>query len=480
MFDDMPDDWREAIDEITADWTESLDDLIGKHTEAEFLKHAAAAGANFDLVQTEALKKLIAEDVGFIAATNKEIAKSLITDIEQLLIVKGDWASAKEAVFDHINKVFSGQEKIVIDNIGKSVKRVVLDKELGHAVIRDFVVKRKWVGNIDAYSDMVARSLSQKARSMGDFEGYRTTYGIIGWRRMSSLGGKTCGICASLHGRDYYFTGDRASILPDDDGFMFEPHPNGYCYQTPIYDDWVGIKNLSDSQLDDHVKQWKIDNKIAIPNLKRVPTTYGRIVAPDRFIPISTADVAFNEFVYGGPTDKYDTRTDLSRDELRAVSQYNGAAYREINQTAAGKYDPAFDYTLDELTSQINNLDSVIAKSILNEDVVLYRGLYPHVAEDLIKAGGRKNLGFASTTMDPQKTRYYMNLGVALEESNIKYVMVMERKKGQTGLFISKTEYEVLLPRNLEYKVTKIVDVDTMHFISGDDQNVKMIFVEAV
>jgi len=277
MFDDMPDDWREAIDKITADWTQSLDDLIQKHTEAEFLKHAASVGANFDLVQTEALEKLIAEDVGFIGATNKKIADSLINDIEQLLIVKGDWASAKEAVFEHINNVFSGQEKIVIDNIGKSVKRVVLDKELGHAVIRDFVVQRKWVGNIDAYSDMVARSLSQKARTMGDLEGYRTTSGIVGWRRMSSLGGKTCGICASLHGRDYYFAGDRASILPDDDGFMFEPHPNGYCYQTPIYDDWTGLKNLSESDLDAHLDRWKIDNPtVSIPNLKRVPTDYGR------------------------------------------------------------------------------------------------------------------------------------------------------------------------------------------------------------
>lgn len=274
----MPDDWKDAVKKMTDDWSDNLEDLMVKHSEEEFLKHAASTGVNFNLIQTEALEKLVLEDVGFVAQTNKKIGQSIIDDIEKILITKGDWASVKESVLEHVNKVFSGQEKIVIDNIGKQVKRVVLDTELGHVVLKDFTVKRKWTGNINAYSDMVAKSLSQKARTMGDLEGYRTTTGIIGWRRMSSLGGKTCELCASLHGRAYYFAGEGVDALPSDDGLMFEPHPNGYCYQTPIYDEWTGLKNLNETQLDDHLERWKVDTKSPIKNLKRVPDKYGRPV----------------------------------------------------------------------------------------------------------------------------------------------------------------------------------------------------------
>lgn len=273
----MPDDWRDVVKKITDDWSDNLEDLMVKHSEAEFLKHAASTGVNFNLIQTEALKKLVLEDVGFVAQTNKKIGQSIIDDIEKLLITKGDWASAKDAVLEHVDNVFSGQEKIVIDNIGKQAKRAVLDAELGHVVLKDFTVKRKWTGNVDAYSDMVAKSLSQKARTMGDLEGYRTTTGIIGWRRMSSLGGRTCELCASLHGRAYYFAGEGVDTLPSDDGLMFEPHPNGFCYQAPIYEEWTGLKNLNEIELDDHLARWKIDTKSPIKNLKRVPDKYGRI-----------------------------------------------------------------------------------------------------------------------------------------------------------------------------------------------------------
>lgn len=293
-----PPDWQDAVQKITDDWSDSLETLMLKHSEEEFLKHAASTGVNFNLIQTDALKKLVLEDVGFVAQTNKKIGQSLIDDIEKILIVKGDWASAKEAVAEHINKVFSGQEKIIIDNVGKSVKRVVIDKKLGHAVLKEFIVKRKWAGNIDAYSDMVARSLSQKARSMGDFEGYRTTTGIVGWRRMSSLGGKTCEICASLHGRAYYFAGEGVDTIPDDDGLMFEPHPNGFCYQTPIYDDWTGLKNLNETHLDDQVERWKIDTKSQFKDLKRVPTDYGRIVeAPITLMPSFLSDASAERII---------------------------------------------------------------------------------------------------------------------------------------------------------------------------------------
>jgi len=46
----------------------------------------------------------------------------------------------------------------------------------------------------------------------------------------------------------------------------------------PIYDDWTGLKNLNETQLDNQLERWKVDTKSPIKNLKRVPDEYGRIV----------------------------------------------------------------------------------------------------------------------------------------------------------------------------------------------------------
>ena len=472
----MPDDWRDVVKKITDDWSDNLEDLMVKHSEAEFLKHAASTGVNFNLIQTEALKKLVLEDVGFVAQTNKKIGQSIIDDIEKLLITKGDWASAKDAVLEHVDNVFSGQEKIVIDNIGKQVKRAVLDAELGHVVLKDFTVKRKWTGNVNAYSDMVAKSLSQKARTMGDLEGYRTTTGIIGWRRMSSLGGKTCELCASLHGRAYYFAGDAVDTLPSDDGLMFEPHPNGFCYQAPIYEEWTGLKNLNEIELDDHLARWKVDTKSPIKNLKRVPSEYGRGIPKDIYIaPIpNVVDKLTLEPVDVTDMTGYKARDDLTFDEEIAVTKYMGYGYQQINRSAAGRTTTSMKYTKEQVEDYIVGIDSAIKKSTVDRDMVLYRGIKTHRAEELIQNGSITQQGFMSTSMSPIEA-FEFTKGVGEDFHNI---LVMEREKGSLGLFINDIEKEILLPRDTGYKLTKVVHVKDIDIEGFERENVRLLFVE--
>ena len=483
MSDGMPDDWRDVVKKITDDWSDNLEDLMLKHSEEEFLKHAASTGVNFNLIQTEALEKLVLEDVGFVAQTNKKIGQSIIDDIEKLLITKGDWASAKDAVLEHVNNVFSGQEKIVIDNIGKQVKRAVLDAELGHVVLKDFTVKRKWTGNVNAYSDMVAKSLSQKARTMGDLEGYRTTTGIIGWRRMSSLGGKTCQLCASLHGRAYYFAGEGVDTLPSDDGLMFEPHPNGFCYQAPIYEEWTGLKNLNEIELDDHLERWKIDTKSPIKNLKRVPINYGRRVVPKKediatFLTIEAIETATIKPPKQLEIEDYDRRSDLDKWQTESVSEYVKGGNNQINRSLAGKPTDIIKYSDDQCSMHAANIESAIVDSIIPEDVTLYRGIHSHVADDLIKTGSRTNWGFTSTSYDPIDTIGFMKESVGPDGWN--NLLIMNRPKGTTGLFVDSMENEIILPSAMKYKMTKVVEVDKVNIGSTEVNRVRMIFVEEI
>ena len=486
----MPDDWKDGVRDIVDEWGLELSDTIAKDTNEEFVKRISTMGVDMNLVQTDALDKLILNDVGFIAKTNKQIGESIISDVEKLLIEKGDWASAKESVLKHVEDVFSGEEKIVINNIGKTSKRVFVDTALGHAVIRDATVQRAWSGNIQAYSDMVAKSLSQKARQMGDIEAYRMTNGIVGWRRMSSLSGRTCNICASLHGRAYYFSGVGYNGMPDDDGMMFEPHPNGYCYQVPIYDEWTGIKNRSDDMLDADLDSWKIQNEHSMSNLVRVGQMPTDTVQTDFIekLMFETEHTEYRELEgqeyvrFRANFEKY--KKSLPPDEYEALLRYTDANYRGINgYLQVGNIDmmPEGGGSLDDVKRWIDSLDNMVAKQTFDEDKVIYRGIAQDIADEFVDNGTMQYNGFTSVTDSYSIAADFSSIQNKYSklDSGRRDVMIIKGKKGQQAFDVGEGANEYILKRNTKFKILKVENVDQLEIMGGyAQQNIRLIYCE--
>ncbi|MDY0266327.1 MAG: ADP-ribosyltransferase [Methanimicrococcus sp.] len=102
------------------------------------------------------------------------------------------------------------------------------------------------------------------------------------------------------------------------------------------------------------------------------------------------------------------------------------------------------------IESNIQNIDSAIQKSKADREYTIYRGIKD---TDWLKekyiGGTFTEKAFGSFTLDVNK---------ALEYSNFENPIVLhfEIKKGMNVLYMDENESEMLLPRDLTYKIKKI------------------------
>ena len=137
-------------------------------------------------------------------------------------------------------------------------------------------------------------------------------------------------------------------------------------------------------------------------------------------------------------------------------------------------------FSRENVEEYITNIDSAISKSVIDKDMVLYRGIHPHVADDLLKTGGRENLGFTSTTYDPKEAIYFMK-EAKIAPTDWNNLIIIRKHKGSKGLYVNAEEAEIILPRNLKYKVTRVVESDSAKL--GDARAIdrlRLIYVEEI
>lgn len=143
-------------------------------------------------------------------------------------------------------------------------------------------------------------------------------------------------------------------------------------------------------------------------------------------------------------------RTELSREEKTAISDYTSELYEDINESLRKGAVPS------GLKSTIQTLDRAIAKSTIPHDVTLFRGVQSRRLLDKAVANGSPSftdLGFSSTSISH-------NTAAGFTPEDRPVMLAIRVKKGQKGAFLGKNlsaepaENEVLLPRNARFTIT--------------------------
>lgn len=131
--------------------------------------------------QERAIKKLSAEHFGYITEFNRQMGEQLKDHAREILQQEGGY----KEITEYIEKVLDGSENVVIDNVGKTKKIIQVGKD-GTLSEVEKVITRKYVTNVNAYSDMLGRTATHSAWAEGRAVGHQKL-GFRFWRYISVL-----------------------------------------------------------------------------------------------------------------------------------------------------------------------------------------------------------------------------------------------------------------------------------------------------
>ena len=148
-------------------------------------------------------------------------------------------------------------------------------------------------------------------------------------------------------------------------------------------------------------------------------------------------------------------RSGMSFDEEMTISRYTQSGYERSNGYLRGKAELS-EYDLKEVKDDIPRLDAVLNRSIVPEDVVVYRGakLSKSTLKQFEPGSTFTDAGFISSTLTPTVAEKFAGEKGVIMEIGI--------PKGSHGLYIGvrgltafPTESEFLLPRSSTFKVVE-------------------------
>lgn len=131
-------------------------------------------------VQKNAIKRLSAEHFGYISEFNKAVGEQIKDKAKDLLTQEKGYAEISKEIKEYATQVFEGQEKVTINNVGKTRKVVQVGKD-GTLKEVEKVITRPYTTNVNAYSDMLARTATHTAWEQGRASEYQRM-GFRKWR----------------------------------------------------------------------------------------------------------------------------------------------------------------------------------------------------------------------------------------------------------------------------------------------------------
>lgn len=105
------------------------------------------------------------------------------------------------------------------------------------------------------------------------------------------------------------------------------------------------------------------------------------------------------------------------------------------------------------------SLDSAEDASVLKSDKTLYRGISPGLTEIVISSSEYSEPAFASTSYD---ISFCLDAFCTRGEDGYKNILVAGMDAGEHALYINEDEREFLLPRGMDWMVTKITEIDNL------------------
>jgi hypothetical protein len=274
--------------------------LAGVYIESDYLAQKVPTYVGFDLtkVSDANLNKITKDTIGNIGNFNKELANNLNWEYNGLLadnelvnsIEKHGWTANTEKRmlkmgFDkdtinlikqqtttnkmiqilehqgirggmhpnevskllqpHIRSIF-GDGGVVIDNVGKIRKEIIIDADGQYKWIEKRVTK-PYRATIRTYSETISRSSMLRAHRTGRLETLHQSGFVQKWRYISSMSANMCGQCGAMHG----------AILDDPNEFAGGLHAKCACLgPSPIWKSETGLINHTDEYYENQRDQW--------------------------------------------------------------------------------------------------------------------------------------------------------------------------------------------------------------------------------
>jgi hypothetical protein len=106
-----------------------------------------------------------------------------------------------------------------------------------------------------------------------------------------------------------------------------------------------------------------------------------------------------------------------------------------------------------------DRLDFAVNDSVLNETLILFRGISPNIAGLAINNSEYFDLAFSSTSYDPTVC---IDLFGPRSKDGYLSILVMQRLPGKDALYVNEYEREFILPRDTTWDVIRAVDVEDL------------------
>ena len=129
---------------------------------------------------------------------------------------------------------------------------------------------------------------------------------------------------------------------------------------------------------------------------------------------------------------------------------------RATNEDKGKLYSPETKIFFDFITK---NLDEAINESMLNETLILYRGISGNFADSIIENAEYIDSAFASTAYD---ITVCLDIFGGRSLDGYQNVLVLQRTGGKDALYINEDEREFLLPRETQWSVIKAINIENL------------------
>jgi hypothetical protein len=143
--------------------------------------------------------------------------------------------------------------------------------------------------------------------------------------------------------------------------------------------------------------------------------------------------------------------------ELKTIEYYTREGYIKINQTLRGKIDDVESKVIAE--DKIKVLDKAFEKApVLDKEITVYRSFYNEERIVNLQGGTIKDNGFCSTSTDKEESMAFGRVTCAITVPKGTPVLCMGDGLGSKA---SHGEREILLPRGLQFHVSKVSAIPT-------------------
>ena len=181
-------------------------------------------------VQKNAIKKLSAQHFGYISEFNSAVGDQIKNKAKELLAEEKGYAEISAEIKGYAEDVFKGSETVTINNVGKTRTITKVGKD-GTLKTIEKVIEKPYVTNVQAYSDMLARTATRTAWEQGRASEYQRM-GFTHWRYVASGDERTRPDHMALHGQVFEYGTPESDMA---ESVMHEPHCR--CRQIVHFND---------------------------------------------------------------------------------------------------------------------------------------------------------------------------------------------------------------------------------------------------